>query len=219
MITTKITNKEIVVLLYILTIGITVILVFFWNLFLFPAELSVLAISLLSIMLPFLMVAWDGIFATIIRHLMPARWFSKDRKRFQVSKIECKIYEALGIKHWKDNVLELGMFTSFSKKKVSDPNNPEYVERFILECNYGCSIHFWNFVLGFVVMLFFPKNIALRFILPGAIANAILSILPLMILRYNVPRLTRLLALLQKKAERAIVAAVAQTTHTPCSEN
>ena len=104
----------------------------FGNLFWFPAGMSVLKVSLLSIMVPFVMVAWDGVFATIIRHLMPARWFSKDRKRFQVSKVECKIYEALGIKHWKDNVLELGMFTSFSKKKVSDPNNPEYVERFIL---------------------------------------------------------------------------------------
>jgi hypothetical protein len=199
------------VLLYILSIGITVILVFFGNLFWFPAGMSVLTVLLLSIMLPFLMVAWDGIFATFIRRALPARWFSKDRKRFQVSKIECKIYEALGIKHWKDHVLELGMFTSFSKKKVSDPNNPEYVERFILECNYGCSIHFWNFVLGFVVMLFFPRNIAIRFILPGAIANAILSILPLMILRYNVPRLTRLLALLQKKAERAKTTVIAQT--------
>lgn len=203
MTTAKTTTKETVVLLYIFSIGITVILVFLGNLFWFPAGMSVLKVSLLSIMVPFVMVAWDGVFATIIRHLMPARWFSKDRKRFQVSKIECKIYEALGIKHWKDNVLELGMFTSFSKKKVSDPNNPEYVERFILECNYGSSIHFWNFVLGFVVMLFFPKDIALRFILPGAITNAFLSILPLMILRYNVPRLTRLLVLLQKKAERA----------------
>ena len=206
-------------LLYILTIGITMILVFLGNLFVFPVDMSVLKITLLTVMLPFLMVAWDGIFATLIRRAMPARWFSKDMKLYQVSKTECKIYEALGIKHWKDRVLELGMFTSFSKKKVSDPNNPEYLERFILESNYGAAIHFWNFVLGFVPMLFFPENIALRFILPAAIANSILSILPLMILRYNTPRLTRLLVLLQKKAARAKSAGTAENQNNSPDEN
>ncbi len=189
-------------LLYILSIGMTVILVFIANAFVFPLGLSILKVSLLSIMLPFLMVAWDGIFATLIRRAMPASWFSKDLWIYKVSKRECKIYEMLGIKHWKDKVLELGMFTSFSKKTVADPNNPEYIDRFILESNYGIAIHFWNFVLSFVPMLFFPHDIAMRFVLPGAITNALLSILPLMILRYNVPRLTRLYVVLQKKAER-----------------
>ena len=189
-------------LLYILTIGIAMILVFLGNFFWFPVGYSLIKILLLDFMLPFLMVAWDGISATFIRHALPNKWFTKDVKFHHVSKAECKFYELLGIKFWKDHVLELGMFTSFSKKKVADPNDPAYVERFIMECNYGVQVHLWNFILGFLPMLFFPSTIAVRFILPAAIANSILSILPLMILRYNVPRLNRLLVVLEKKAAR-----------------
>ena len=185
--------------LYIPTIGIAMILVFLGNYFWFPADMSLLKIILLDVMLPFLIVAWDGISATLIRHALPNKWFTKDVKFHHVSKAECKFYELLGIKYWKDHVLELGMFTSFSKKKVADPNDPAYVERFIMECNYGVQVHMWNMALAFVLLLFFPRDIAIRFILPAAIANAILSILPTMILRYNIPRLKRLLVILEKK--------------------
>ncbi|MCR4900704.1 MAG: hypothetical protein K5907_07820 [Treponema sp.] len=190
-------------LLYILVIGIAMVLVFCGNVFWSPIDMSLLKISLLTLMLPFLMVAWDGIFATLIRRAFPEKWFTKDVKFHDVGKKECKFYELLGIKLWKDHVLELGMFTSFSKKKVSNPNDPEYISRFIMECNYGAQIHLWNFILGFVPIFFFPREIGIRFILPAVIANSILSILPLMILRYNVPRLKRLLAVLEKKAARA----------------
>ena len=191
-------------LLYILTIGIAMVLIFLGNFFWFPIDYSLVKILLLDLMLPFLMVAWDGISATFVRRALPEKWFTKDVKFHYVSKLECKIYELLGIKYWKDHVLELGMFTSFSKKKVADPNDPAYIERFIMECNYGVQVHLWNFILGFVPMLFFPNDIAIRFILPAAIANSILSILPLMILRYNVPRLERLLVVLEKKQARKL---------------
>ena len=190
-------------LLYILVIGLTMLLVFCGNFFWFPVDMSLLKISLFTLMLPFLVVAWDGISATFVRRALPEKWFTKDVKFHHVGKKECKFYELLGIKYWKDHVLELGMFTSFSKKKVANPNDPEYISRFIMECNYGVQVHLWNFILGFVLLLFFPRLISYRFILPAVIANSILSILPLMILRYNVPRLERLLAVLEKKANRA----------------
>lgn len=191
-------------LLYILTIGIAMLLVFFGNYMWFPLPeaMPLIKVLLLDLMLPFLIVAWDGLSAVIVRRALPEKWFGKDVKFHNVSKTECKFYEHLGIKFWKDHVLELGMFTSFSKKTVSDPNDPAYVERFIMECNYGVQVHLWNLILAFVLPFFFPRDIALRFILPAAIVNAILSILPLMILRYNVPRLKRLLAVLEKKAAR-----------------
>lgn len=189
-------------LFYIVTIGLAMALVFLGNFFWFPADMSLVKVILLDLMLPFLIVAWDGISATLIRHTLPNKWFTRDVKFHKVSKAECKFYELLGIKLWKDHILELGMFTSFSKKKVADPNDPAYIERFIMECNYGVQVHLWNFLLGFVLLLFFPDDIAMRFILPAAITNSFLSILPLMILRYNVPRLERLLVILEKKAAR-----------------
>ena len=190
-------------LFYILTIGIAMILVFCGNFFFFPIGYSLLKVSLLTLMLPFLIVAWDGLSAVIVRRALPEKWFGKDVKFHNVGKKECKFYEILGIKLWKDHVLELGMFTSFSKKKVSDPNDPAYVERFIMECNYGVQVHLWNLILGYALPFFFPHDIGMRFVLPAAIVNTFLSLLPLMILRYNVPRLKRLLAVLEKKVSRA----------------
>ncbi len=189
-------------LFYILTIGIAMVLVFCGNLFLFPIGYSVLKVSLLTLMLPFLIVAWDGLSAVIVRRALPEKCFTKDVKIHHVGKKECRFYEMLGIKYWKDHVLELGMFTSFSKKTVADPNDPAYVARFIMECNYGVQVHIWNLLLGFVLPVFFPHDIAIRFVLPAAIVNLFLSTLPLMILRYNIPRLHRLLAVLEKKAAR-----------------
>ena len=192
-------------LLYILTIGIAMVLVFFGNYMWFPVTpeaFSLLKVLLLDLMLPFLIVAWDGLSAVLVRRALPEKWFTKDVKFHDVSKKECKFYELLGIKYWKDHVLELGMFTSFSKKTVEDPNDPAYLSRFIMECNYGVQVHLWNLILAFILPFFFPHDIAIRFILPAAIVNAILSILPLMILRYNIPRLKRLLVILEKKAAR-----------------
>ena len=89
-------------LLYILTIGIAMLLVFLGNFFWFPVEYSLVKILLLDLMLPFLMVAWDGISATFIRHALPNKWFTKDVKFHHVSKAECKFYELLGIKFQGD---------------------------------------------------------------------------------------------------------------------
>ncbi len=189
-------------LFYILTIGIAMILVFCGNFFIFPIGYSLIKVFLLTLMLPFLIVAWDGLSAVIVRRALPEKWFGKDVKIHKVGKKECKFYEMLGIKYWKDHVLELGMFTSFSKKTVADPNDPAYVERFIMECNYGVQVHIWNLLLGFVLPFFFPHDIGMRFVLPAALVNLFLSTLPLMILRYNIPRLHRLLAVLEKKAAR-----------------
>ena len=69
-------------------------------------------------------IAWDGLWAFIIRRAFPEKWFSYERKGFfDVPKKECKFYEKIGIKKWKDHVLELGMFTAFDKKAISAPDN------------------------------------------------------------------------------------------------
>lgn len=143
-------------------------------------------------------IAIDGILAFLIRRL-PERWFRHDVKFFEVKEKECKIYEKLGIKKWKDHVIELGMFTNFHKDKISDPRSVEYMERFLLESNYGIVIHIADVVLGFLLIFCYPLKYYLCFGVPVAFVNAILSFLPFMILRYNVPRLQRMRSILLAK--------------------
>ncbi len=127
----------------------------------------------------------DGIFATIVRHFLPNKWFDRNKKYYVAGKKECRFYEKLKIKKWKEKVPELGFFTAFSKSEIKDPRNNEYVERFILEANYGIAVHIAGVIFGFIVAFYRTINIGLWV----AIVNAVLNLLPILILRYNLPKL------------------------------
>lgn len=165
-------------------------------------NLSPLYIILGSILAAIGVIAIDGILATFIRRALPEKWFDYKAKIHTVPKWEIKLYDKLGVKNWKNQVLELGVFTNFSKKKIADPRSREYIERFILECNYGAVIHLSNAILGFLLILFYPKNLCFFIPFPACVINLILSMLPYMILRYNVPRLMRTRDVLEKKELR-----------------
>lgn len=132
-------------------------------------------------------VAVDAIFA-IICNQIPAKWV-KDKKFFDVSKKEQHFYEKLGIKKWKDKVLELGSLGGFGKSKLSDPNNPEYAERFLIESYKGELDHIFGMIAGFSVIFIFPLKFAWIVGVPVAIVNVFLNLLSTMILRYNTPKL------------------------------
>ena len=188
-------------LFYIFSIVGADLLIILFNIWFNKFELSLLYIILAAVLGAIAVIAIDGVFAFIIRRL-PEKWFSYDKKIWNVSKAECNFYEKLGIKLWKDKILELGVFTSFSKKTIANPDSKEYMERFILESNYGAIIHIANAIFGFLVIFCFPLKLVFCFGLPISLVNAILSLLPYMILRYNIPRLHRMRNLLEKKELR-----------------
>lgn len=184
--------------LYLISIIGGDLIIFLLNYFFNPAvALKWLIIGTASI--PVALIAWDGVVATFIRRALPAKWYDYKVEWRKVSDKECKFYDAVNIKGWKDKVLELGVFTSFSKKKIANPHSREYMEQFILECNYGWSIHLWNAILGFLLIHVYPAQIRLPVILPACCVNFVLSMLPFMILRYNLPRLHRARNVLEKK--------------------
>ena len=190
--------------LYILTILLAMAGLFLYNFFVNPASYSLLQIILFVFLQPVIIIAWDGLGAYIVHWILPGKWFSADSNFVAVSKKECQIYEKLGIKYWKDHVLELGFLGGFSKKKVSDPKDPEYIKLFIQECNVGSTVHLVNFFQGIVLLFVFPHDFVKYFVVTAVCINAFLSLLPIMVLRYNIPRLRRLLVVLEKKAARKI---------------
>lgn len=132
--------------------------------------------------------AIDGLFAFIVNKL-PNKWFGMNKKCFNVSNKTQRFYEKLGIRKWKDRVWELGGLSGFSKSKLNQPTNPEYIEQFIIESNKGIVTHRLGYVLGFLGIFIFPLKYALGIGIPVALVNLVLNILPTMILRYNVPKL------------------------------
>lgn len=136
-------------------------------------------------------IAVDGITALFIRRL-PEKWFSHNLKIFGVPEGERKLYKKLKVKAWKHLVPELGGFTNFHKDKLESRNDKIYLERFLLESDYGVVIHIVNAVFGFLIILI-PVIGSVKISLPVAAVNFVLSLLPIIILRYNTPVLIRLL--------------------------
>ena len=146
-------------------------------------------------------IAVDGIFAFAIRRLTPKKWYDPLSPAFAVSEKEAKLYRKLKIKRWKDMIPELGGFTSFSKSEIKDPNDPEYLERFIVEANYGQVIHIANALLGFLIA-FIPISSAPSVWIPVFAVNFFLSLLPVAVLRYTSHTLIKL----YKRSKKAAVA-------------
>ena len=146
-------------------------------------------------------IAIDSVFATIVRWLCPKKWFSVDKERWAAKKKECRFYEKLGIKKWKDKVIELGFLTGFRKNKIADPNNNEYVGRYIVEANYGIGVHIACMIFGYLVCLVFPAH-WYSIGLPVGFVGMVLNLLSFMILRYNLPKLRTLYRINLKRAER-----------------
>jgi hypothetical protein len=145
-----------------------------------------------------LQFALDGALAILINK-MPDRWFGVDHPLYKVSDKEKRFYQKIKVRSWKDKVWELGGLGGFSKKSLIDPNSPEYIEKFIIECNKGVLTHRLSYPIGFLPMLFIPNVCAWTIACPVAVVNLFLNILPTIVLRYNTPKLKAVLQRMQRK--------------------
>ena len=155
-----------------------------------PSEISFYYYIIATVAYILIVVLIDGIVALIIRK-MPEKWFDENKPIFNLGKKEKKFYEKIGIRKWKDYVLDLGQFTHFKKNKIENPRSNEYLKRYMLEACYGIIIHFVSFPLSFLILFInYPgTTIYLTIGLPVAIVNSILIILPAFTLKYNLARL------------------------------
>lgn len=182
--------------LYLSIIGIAMALISAVNIaFAVAPWYYVLCAVVWSVVLQF---AIDGLIAIIIK-LTPDRWYGIDNPRFEVSEREKELYKKLNVRRWKDKVWELGGIGGFSKKSLLEPDSPEYIEKFIIECNKGVVTHRLCYPVGIIVMLTMLNVCAFTIALPAALVNLFLNTLPTLVLRYNTPKLQSLLKRLNRK--------------------
>ena len=184
--------------LYLSTIGIAMFAISLLNITFKTAAWYYVIISVLWCTA--LQFAFDGSIAIIINKL-PDGWFGVDNPLYKVSESERELYKRLRVREWKDKVWELGGLGGFSKKELKEPDNLEYIEKFIIECNKGVLTHRLSYPVGFLAMLTLPNLCFLTVALPVAIVNLFLNILPTLALRYNTPMLISLLKRLKRKEE------------------
>lgn len=149
-----------------------------------------------------LQFALDAIIAVSINK-MPNKWFGIDKRVFSVSERERAFYRFLRVRKWKDKVWELGGLGGFSKKELKEPKSPEYIERFIIECNKGVITHRLSYFIGYLAMLTTFNVCAFTVALPIATVNLVLNVMPTIILRDNTPRLRSVLTRMQRSAAKA----------------
>lgn len=189
-------------ILYLTIIFIAMILISIPNILfcvgtIYSSALVVITLVVIGVVFQF---GIDAIFAVVVSKWLPDSWFTPNKKLYQVSKKEQQFYEKLGIKKWKDKVWELGGLGGFSKAKINDPANPAYFEQFMLESNKGIFVHIAGMIAGFSYMLLLPGKMSIYIALPICMVNLFLNILPICILRYNIPKLQ----VAQKRAIRNI---------------
>ena len=170
-------------ILYLLIISIFgVLIALFVSLGYQVPFLQTLALTALAIVVIILV---DGLVATVCR-LLPKKCADHEKKFFQVSQKEKRFYEKIKIRLWKDKIPEIGHFTGFRKNKIAQPQDVEYLSRFLLEACYGELGHLWIMPIGFVILaLFFIHETWIALAIPVSIVNAILNVLPVFVLRYN----------------------------------
>lgn len=184
--------------LYLSTIGIAVSAISIINIIFGIATWGYVLIT--AVWCTALQFALDGLIAIIINK-MPDRWFDIDNPLYQVSKKEMNLYKRLKVRMWKNKVWELGGLGGFSKKELKEPSNPEYIEKFIIECNKGVLTHRLSYPIGFLAMLTLPNICAFTVAFPVAVVNLFLNILPTIVLRYNTPMLISVLERLKRKSQ------------------
>ena len=189
---------------YLTVIGIAMLVISVINIILGTAAWY--NIIILVVVCTALQFALDGLIAIIINK-MPDKLFDAENSLYNVSEFEKTLYKRIKVRSWKDKVWELGGLGGFSKKNLASPSSPEYIEKFIIECNKGVLTHRLSYPIGFLPMLFIPNICALSIAFPVAMVNLFLNILPTLALRYNTPKLHAMLKRMNRnrKAERVEV--------------
>lgn len=137
-----------------------------------------------------IMVVIDAVVALLVRAL-PERKINPFLPLFIPSDGEKKLYAKLGVRSWKDVIPETGKYLcNFAKDKVYQPNDNKYVLKFLRETVYAGVMHLISMLLSFVPLIFVPYKWSIM--LPVAIINAFLQLLPVIVQRYNRTRLVTL---------------------------
>ncbi len=182
----------------IITFLIGVLLTFVINFAVFYGTMNMWFLLLIVVLAVVVTILLNALVATICCKWTPDKWYKSNKKIFNPSEKECRFYEKLGVRLWKDRILELGKANNFSKKNLSTTSDPAYAERFIIENNKGFVDHMVSIIVVFLALFILPIKFWLPMGLPIALTNFVINFMSLMVLRYNMPRLKVLLKYSQR---------------------
>lgn len=155
--------------------------------------------SIIFIVALVVIIAINALTAIVCTKFLPDKCFDISKKFYKTGEKEYSFYNKIKIKLWKDRIAEWGKLNGFSKKNIENPKDPEYIKKFIFECNKGYLTHLISIFTTALILMVVPKSLILPMALPMFITSFLLNYGPLMILRYNSYRLQKLLKFTERK--------------------
>lgn len=133
----------------------------------------------------------DAVCALTIR-VLPKKLVNPLHKIYHVAGWEKKLHLKLCVKVWKDIIPENGgSLAGFSKREVADKSNNDYIFLFMQETVIAELMH-WLSAIFSLLVIFIYTDIFVVVGLPLMIVNIIMNILPVIVQRYNRPKLMAL---------------------------
>jgi glycosyl-4,4'-diaponeurosporenoate acyltransferase len=152
-------------------------------------------------------IAIVSIVVSILVRVLPKKVFDPHRLRFKTFKFEKKLFAFLGVKRWKQRIPDAGGITGF-RHDLTDPNNPEFVKRFLYENCLSEGVHASSIVgSGICLFMFMPARFILSLALPLFLITFVLHGMPICVQRYVRPKVVRMQDRMVRNIERAQVEA------------
>jgi len=170
------------------------------------AVFSVLAFSLIIICI--------DLVVTFLLRILPLKIYASSKRAMRPKKHERKFFRRIGIKRWKIIVPDiLSILKIFDKSKLKNTDNPDYMFKFLCEMGWAEMVHIVAFFAGFLAIfvpigwlftgylntstitgeyIILTISQVLIFVLPLAILNAFVNLLPVCVQRYNRPVIIKL---------------------------
>ncbi len=122
---------------------------------------------------------------------------------YRVGKWEQKMHLKLGVRLWKDKIPELGkVFAGYDKSKVGDMKDNKNVEMFIRNTIVAEYDHAFSAILGSLA-IFVCLPVWHIVGLPLVFANLAINLMPVIVQRYNRPKLMMLYARNERLAKNS----------------
>lgn len=130
--------------------------------------------------------------ASIISRLICRSFFSPDSALIKVTQKEVSFLEKCGVKKWKDKIPDMGFICGFRKNlKGNEEKNPAYFGRFLYEDVVASMLHTGTILLSPLCLLFLQPELMATIGTTTLLIAFVLNIMPVMVQRYNRPRLLR----------------------------
>lgn len=147
--------------------------------------------TVFTVIFCFVKILLPSLLCAILIRKMPTKWFGFNNKYFVVGDKEKMFLQKIGVKKWKNSVPDFGQTVNFKKNKLLNPANKEYLEKFLLETCYGEVLHKLCIYTSWLSLLFISKKFLINIALPIVLCYTLYNIPPILIQRYNRPRLVK----------------------------